>query len=184
MGVNKSMILPGAQNVLDAVLGPVHRLCRTALSVYVHTAWHGVWPSAPRPPHSNGCPNQNLYHVYLSRSSLHLPAVCCLLFFPAVLLFTPSVSYSFRPHHRASYSNPRRDPLRRRNAALHCLPLSPPLPSRPCVSIRLPSSRRYHNDTCHDLATSLSISSADRVSFASHIWQPNVPQTVSAPIFS
>lgn len=37
--------------------------------------------------------------------------------------------HSVHPHHRASYSNPYRDPLRRRNAALHCLPLWLPLPS-------------------------------------------------------
>lgn len=93
VGVNKSMILPRAQNVLDAALGPVHRLRRAALSVYVcmyvYTAWHGVRPSAPRPPHSNGCPNQNLYRVYPSRSSLLFSPVYS-LFFLAVLLFTHS----------------------------------------------------------------------------------------------
>lgn len=89
VGVNKSTILPGARNVLDAALNPVHRPGRTASSVRVHTAWHGVRSSAPRPPHSNGCPNQNLYRVYPSHSSFFLSLVCS-LFFPSVLLFTLS----------------------------------------------------------------------------------------------
>lgn len=67
---------------------------------------------ASRPPHSNGCPNQNLYRVYLSHSCLLLSTMC-LLFFPPI----PSTcSFSPLPQHLLF------DPLRRRNVAAHCLP--------------------------------------------------------------
>ena len=111
---------------------------RTCTYSHVYTAWHGVRPSVPRPPHSNGCPNQNLYRIHPSRSSpLFLPVYS--LFCLVVLLFTHStlvtLPISFTPpprrstpftsapplalnHHSASYSNPCRDSLRKRNAAL------------------------------------------------------------------
>lgn len=150
MGVNKSTIQPGARNVLDAALGPVHRPRPYGIECIQYIRCGMAYG---RPPRGHRIPTAAQTKTYIAYIHLALPCFIPPSFrsFLPVLHFTLSPVIFPSPPTNLLFEPSLREPLRRRNATLHCRSLSLCLLDTLVQSIYL--SLQYPTDTCHDLAT-------------------------------